>query len=87
VINKLDPGEPMLNDPGDLRSDELDRRGIHRLPESLALAADNLEKDELLMDALGPMLAQSYLAVKRSEHRSFAAQETDFEIDHHFHTF
>jgi glutamine synthetase len=87
VINKLDPGEPMLNDPGDLRSDELDRRGIHPLPESLALAADNLEKDELLMDALGPMLAQSYLAVKRSEHRSFAAQETDFEIDHHFHTF
>jgi glutamine synthetase len=39
------------------------------------------------MDALGPMLAQSYLAVKRSEHRSFAAQEIDFEINRHFYTF
>jgi glutamine synthetase len=87
VINKLDPGEPMLDDPGDLSSNELDRRGIHRLPESLVQAANNLEKDAFLMDALGPMLAQSYLAVKRSEHRSFNAQDIDFEINHHINIF
>ena len=87
VTRKLDPGEPMLTDPGDLAEEELKRRGISRLPGSLAEAADNLEKDEVLMDALGPMLAQSFLTVKRSEYRAFAAQDVDYEIKHHFYTF
>ncbi len=87
VVNKLDPGEPMLTDPGDLSRGELDRRGICRLPESLAQAVDNLEKDAFLMDALGPMLAKSYLAVKRAEHRSFATKDIDFEVHHHINTF
>jgi glutamine synthetase len=87
VSRKLDPGEPMLSDPGSLSDDELKRRGIHRLPGSLAQAADNLAQDEVLMDALGSTLAQAYLTVKRAEHRVFAAQDTDFEIKHHFHTF
>ena len=39
------------------------------------------------MDALGPMLAGSFLAVKRSEYRAFAAEDVDFEIRHHFHKF
>ena len=39
------------------------------------------------MDALGPMLAQSYLAVKRAEHRSFAAKDIDFEVHHHINIF
>ncbi len=87
VARRLDPGEPMLTDPGDLDDAELKRRGIQRLPDSLEQALDNLERDELLMDALGPMLAGSYLAVKRSEYRAFAAESVEFEIRHHFHRF
>jgi glutamine synthetase len=87
VARKLDPGEPALIDPGNLSDEELKQRGIRRLPGSQAEALDNLEKDELLMDALGPMLAQSYLTVKRSEYRAFAEQDVDFEMKHHFHKF
>jgi len=87
LARKLDPGEAVLVDPGSLSDEERERRGIRRLPASLAEAVDNLEKDEVLMEALGPMLAGSYLAVKRSEYRAFAEQDVDFEIKHHFHKF
>jgi glutamine synthetase len=87
ITRRLDPGEPMLTDPGDFDDAELQRRGIQRLPDSLNKALDNLERDELLMDALGPTLAGSYLAVKRSEYQAFAAEDVEFEIRHHFHTF
>jgi len=50
-----------------------------------ALAA--LERDAVLMDALGPDLSRSYLAVKRSEYAAFAAEDLDFEIKHHIHKF
>jgi glutamine synthetase len=87
VARRLDPGEPALTDPGDLDAAELERRGIRRLPASLDEALSNLERDDLLMDALGPTLAGSFLAVKRSEYQAFAAESVDFEIRHHFHKF
>jgi glutamine synthetase len=87
VSRHVDPGEPALTDPGDLDDTELRRRGIRRLPDSLDEALNNLERDDLLMDALGPTLAGSFLAVKRSEYRAFAAEDVAFEIRHHFHKF
>lgn len=45
-----------------------------RLPVSLSSAIDALQGDAILMDALGPRLAQAYVAVKREE-ISFAAKQ------------
>jgi glutamine synthetase len=87
VNRKLDPGKPMLEDPSDKTESELKKLGIQRLPGSLAEAMDNLQRDDLLMEALNPILAGSYLAVKRSEYQAFAAQNVDYEIDHHIYTF
>lgn len=84
---KLDPGEPLLTDPCDLSEKELERRHIRALPTSLAEAVDNLEKDDVLKEALGSLLTQSYLAVKRSEYNAFAAQDEAFELKHHIHIF
>src|SRR5262249_4044509 len=53
VEKGLDPGPPVMLDPGTLSEGERNRLGIHRLPESLAAAADELERDEVLMGALG----------------------------------
>ena len=52
-----------------------------------AEAMDALTQDQLLLDALGPELSGSYLAVKRSEYAAFAAEDLDFEIRHHIHKF
>jgi glutamine synthetase len=87
VARKLDPGDPLMEDPSDMSEAELKKRGIRRLPASLNEALDNLEKDDFLMDALNPVLAGSFLAVKRAEYQMFAAHDMDYEIKHHIYVF
>ncbi|HEU4399959.1 MAG TPA: glutamine synthetase family protein [Actinomycetota bacterium] len=81
--NRLDPGRPVDVDPAGLSRASRSRRGIRRLPESLAAALDALEADELLMEALGPLRRTAYLAVKRSEAAAFAAHDAAFECAQH----
>ena len=83
VRRKVDPGEPVNVDPATLSEAELRRRGVARLPTSLGAALDALERDELLMEALGPLRRTAYLAVKRSEVTSFAAHDADYECLQH----
>jgi glutamine synthetase len=84
IRNKLDPGKPVEVDPAAMSSSTRRRRGIQRLPDSLPAALDALERDDLLMAALGPARAAAYLAVKRSEAAAFAASDADFECRQHF---
>ena len=67
VDRNLDPGEPLQRDPAALSDEERADRGIERLPASLDEALDAVEDSDLLRDALGETLHQSYLEVKRSE--------------------
>ncbi len=87
VARKLTPGDPTLIDPGNFSEEERVARGIHRYPTSQAEALEALEKDPVLIEALGPELSTAYLAVKRSEYAAFAAQDVDFEIKHHIYKF
>jgi glutamine synthetase len=86
VTRKLDPGEPVLVDPGALSETERRERGIERYPATLAAALDRLEADPVLMAALGPM-ARAYLAVKRSEAEACGREDAAFETKHHFWKF
>jgi glutamine synthetase len=54
---------------------------------TMAVALDELERDALLMEAMGDLMSRSYLAVRRSEERAFARQDSDFEIRNHFYKF
>ena len=67
IERKLDPGAPTLVDPDTLSDAERAPAWIRRLPRSLGEALDALERDEVLREALGEVLAREYLAVKRSE--------------------
>jgi glutamine synthetase len=87
VTRKLEPGEPVLVDPGALSENERRERGIERYPTTLRAALDLLERDAVLMPALGPTLARAYLAVKRSEAEAFGRENADFETKHHFWKF
>ena len=87
VTRQLDPGPPALSDPGLYSEDERERRGIRRYPTTQAEALDALERDAVLMAALGPTLARSYLAVKRSEFKAFSEQDLAFELKHHLYKF
>jgi glutamine synthetase len=87
VKRQLRPDEPTLIDPGNYSDEERASRGIQRFPANLKEALDNLEKDKVLMDALGPLLARAYLAVKRLEWESFSKEDVAFEVKHHFWKF
>ena len=50
----------------------------------LAEALDALAGDSVLMDALGAKLAESYLAVRRSEWASYSEGDEAFEQQGHF---
>lgn len=67
IRRKLDPGEPCNENLYTLGRDDLDRRGIKRLPSSLADALDALESDEALCKGLGEAFVQVYAQVKRAE--------------------
>jgi glutamine synthetase len=84
---RLEPGEPVEVDPATLSEEQRRERGITRLPMSLDAALEALEADTLLMDALGPMLARSYLKVRRSEADAYRDQGMDFEIAGHFYKY
>jgi len=87
VARKLQPGEPVLVDPGDLPDSERAARGIVRLPSTLEEALDRLAADPVLTAALGPLLARAFLAVKRSEWQAFSKEDAAFETKHHFWKF
>ena len=65
------PGRFVTGDPAALSEADRRQRGIHPLPRSLDEAIHALENDELLTDALGSELAQSFIAVRRSEWEAF----------------
>lgn len=87
IQNQIDPGEPEEIDPGLYSDEERQRRGIQRFPLTLAESLDTLEKDEVLMEALGPLLASSYLTVKRAEFEFFQDKPIEDEIKQHFYKY
>ena len=54
------------------------------LPTTQQEALDALDADAVLMAALGPELAGSYLAVRRSEWAAYSAEDEVFEQQGHF---
>jgi glutamine synthetase len=69
VRRRLDPGEPMVDDPNALSDAELARRGVRPLPRSLGEALDALERDEYLLSVLGSPRRELYTAVKQADIR------------------
>jgi glutamine synthetase len=80
----LEPPEPIEVDPATIPDSEREARGIHRLPETQEEALAALESDDVLTAALGPVLTESYVKVRRSEWSAYSAQDADFEHRGHF---
>src|SRR5262249_35112224 len=80
----LDLPPAVEGDPATIGEEGRARRGIFRLPASQEEALVALERDEVLMDALGPVLSTSYLAVRRSEWAAYSAEDEAFEQQGHF---
>ncbi|UCD77876.1 MAG: glutamine synthetase [Desulfobacterales bacterium] len=59
--------EEVAMDPGLIPDDQRKAKGIDLLPQNLGQALDALDKDNVLLEAMGEQLAGSYRAVRRNE--------------------
>jgi glutamine synthetase len=84
IDRRLQLPQPVEVDPATIPEEERARRGIARLPATQEEALNALEDDAVLTGALGPVLATSYLAVRRSEWTAYAAGDEAFEQQGHF---
>ena len=84
IEQSLEPPDPVEVDPATIPEEEREARGIRPLPASQEEALDALAADEVLTAALGPVLTQSYLTVRRSEWSAYSAQDAEFEHRGHF---
>jgi glutamine synthetase len=87
ISKEMPAGEPALQDPGLYSEEEKDRLGIRRLPVSIKEAADALEQDEVLAEALGEGLLKDYLLIKRHEWEFFSSNPPELAFEKHFHIF
>jgi glutamine synthetase len=80
----LEPPEPVQVDPATIPDQERAERGIHPLPATQEEALAALEADDVLTAALGSVLTESYLVVRRSEWDAYSSQDAEFEHRGHF---
>ena len=73
----FDPIRQHRRDAATKSPEELEKRGIRRLPTSLRESTDALAADAVLRDALGSALIDSVVAVRESEIEKFAAASAE----------
>ena len=54
---------------------------VDDLPHDLNEACDELERDDVLIAALGEHIAEHFLAAKRAEWRAYNQQVTPWELE------
>jgi glutamine synthetase len=84
IEKKLDAGEPNAENLYAISYDELRGRGLETLPSNLLEATQELERDDVLREALGPARGEDYvdyfIRVKREEWNRYHEQVTPWEI-------
>ncbi|WP_394525830.1 type I glutamate--ammonia ligase [Lacrimispora sp. JR3] len=70
-----------------MSQEEISRRGIEQLPETLGEAIEAFRKDEFMKDVLGEHIFTKYLEAKEAEWRMFRAHVTDWEVDEYLNKY
>jgi glutamine synthetase len=73
--------DPVSVDPGSLPESERTALGIDALPTRLGESIAELRKDGVLLEALGPDLAQAFLAVRQAEWDTMKDWTLEREVD------
>ncbi len=87
IDNQLTPPKSLDNvNIYELTPEERQKQGIQELPGSLSEALGELEKDEVLKDALGPFIYKAFSRAKLSEWNEYCTRVTDWEIKRYLET-
>ena len=86
VRRKLDPGKANLGNMYELGLEEIRRRGIRLLPQSLPEALEELRGDEVVQEALG-VIYDEFIDLKEAEWKEYHSQVTQWELDRYLTLF
>ncbi len=67
--------------------EEIQRKGIRQLPETLGEAIEALQNDEFMKEVLGEHIYTKYLEAKETEWREFRVQVTDWEVEEYLYKY
>ncbi len=81
IATRADYREPVDTNIFEMSYREKRRLRIDDLPRDLNEACDELEKDDVMLDALGEHAARQFLHAKREEWREYIAQVHRWELD------
>ena len=79
IENKLDPGDPHMDNMYLKSDEEIAALGIQRLPGTLEEALDVFEADPLSETVFGPSMRKAWLDYKRDEWTSYINHVSDWE--------
>jgi glutamine synthetase len=83
IETKADHREPVNENIWEMSHREKRRLRIDDLPRDLNEACDELEKDDVIRDALGPHITRHFLAAKRREWEEYLTQVSAWELENY----
>ena len=87
VKRGLDCPDPVRENIYDFDEQKREEYGIDTLPSNLGNAVDELEEDEVVMDALGPHVSEKFVEAKRQEYQEYLVEVSEWEIDRYLEKF
>jgi glutamine synthetase len=83
IATKADAREPVNTNIWEMSHREKRRLRIDDLPHNLEEACSELEKDQVISEALGEHITTQYLAAKRLEWQDYITQVSQWELDNY----
>ena len=80
IGNPPQSNQPNFDNMYGLSSEDLQKRGLRILPQSLPEAIEELERDDVIMESLG-VIAKEFVNLKKAEWQEYHAQIGQWEID------
>ena len=81
VRNQIEPPEPVSANVYEMSARERGRLKIKSLPADLGEAIAQLEKDDVVKDALGDHICEQFIAAKRQEWLDYISSVHAWETD------
>ncbi len=81
IREKMTLPKPVQLDPATLSVVEIDNFKVKLLPSNMRDALDKLEKNEVILNAMGMDLRKSYLAVKKAEYEALQKLPSGKEVE------
>ena len=87
VEKNMQLGEPVEESLVEMDAERIAEKGIRELPGTLGEAIEELERDEVICEALGEHITSRYLEAKRAEWDEYRTQVTSWEVDRYLDAF